>query len=138
VGTAHFIVPANAQRGFVESYKAHQIRLLQAGQLDLGAALERERIAKVAGYSQYPLCSSRSRGYPAPMSKLWIAAGAVVGALVLSTRRELQRYLMIRRADHDPSVVGQSITPQGNLASYHKNKAHRRGPGGRLRAPRGS
>ena len=43
-----------------------------------------------------------------------IAAAAALGAVVLATRRELQRYLMIRRAAHDPSVVGVSITPQGN------------------------
>jgi hypothetical protein len=49
---------------------------------------------------------------------LALLAGAALAATYAS-RNELRRYLRIRRMGSDPSLVGQSVTPQGNQKANH-------------------
>jgi hypothetical protein len=50
---------------------------------------------------------------------LLVTAGVLAG-LAFASRSELQRYLRIRRMGADPSLVGVSVTPQGNARALRK------------------
>jgi hypothetical protein len=49
---------------------------------------------------------------------LVLMTGAALAAAYAS-RNELRRYLRIRRMGSDPSLVGESVTPQGNRIPKH-------------------
>jgi hypothetical protein len=49
---------------------------------------------------------------------LFLLTGAAIAATYAS-RNELRRYLRIRRMGNDPSLVGESVTPQGNQKAKH-------------------
>lgn len=52
-----------------------------------------------------------------------LGAGA---AMAYSMRQEIRRYVMIKRASSDPSVVGQSVTQQGNTRALRSSEEQRR------------
>lgn len=57
----------------------------------------------------------RAPGHSIFMNRfLLLLTTAAVGATVFASRAELRRYLRMRRMGKDPSLVGVSVTPQGN------------------------
>jgi hypothetical protein len=51
-----------------------------------------------------------------------LAAGAAMG---YAMRKELHRYVTIKRSATNPQVVGQSITPQGNMRALGSSAEER-------------
>ncbi|MGI8696182.1 MAG: hypothetical protein ACR2JQ_05970 [Mycobacteriales bacterium] len=49
-----------------------------------------------------------------------------MGAAAFSMRKEMLRYVLIRRSETDPSVVGRSVTPQGNERAMGRSAAQGR------------
>jgi hypothetical protein len=66
---------------------------------------------------------------------LMAVAVMAVGSVVWSMRQEGRRYLAIRRSSSDPSMVGHSITPQGNQAVAGRSERQRRGDRERAGTP---
>lgn len=52
-----------------------------------------------------------------------LGAGA---AMAYAMRKEVRRYVAIKRSSGNPSVVGQSITPQGNERALGASAEQRR------------
>lgn len=58
-----------------------------------------------------------------------LGLGAVIAGGALATylnRAELNRYRRILQMENDPSVVGVSVTPQGNTLALHQSEQQRR------------
>ena len=56
-------------------------------------------------------------GHLTPMKRLLLFVTTAAVATAYATRNELRRYLRIRRMNTDPTLVGESVTAQGNRKS---------------------
>ena len=60
------------------------------------------------------------------MKGLLLLLGGVAGAAAYLSRAELKRYVRILRMQQDPTLVGASVTPQGNEAALGLSSEQRR------------
>jgi hypothetical protein len=59
------------------------------------------------------------------MSMLVLGGLAAAGGAAYVNRQELRRYLMMQKMDSNPSLVGESVTPQGNTMALGRSETER-------------